>query len=142
MRKHILPSLLILALASGLAFAQTINRAIQLSQDTTGAFSIDTNNGIYFPGHILSTGRSPTIAGTGTPTIRGTDFAGEITMGTSGQTAIATFAQAFLSTPYCVASTNVTLASPLAVGASTTALSLTQPANTGNKIAYFCTSSS
>ncbi len=79
LRKYILPSLLILALAGSFAVAQTFVRAIQLSQDTTGAFAIDSNNGVYFPGHILSTGTgrpAPTVSsGATTPTIAGTDFA-------------------------------------------------------------------
>jgi len=140
-KRYALPSILILALAGGFAMAQTINRALQLSQDTSGAFSIDTQNGIYFPNHIFSTGRLPTVTGTGTPLIRGTDNAGQITMGSSGQTAIATFGRVWLTNPYCVVSTNVTLASPIAVHALTQTMTLTQPATTGNLVNYWCTAS-
>jgi hypothetical protein len=141
-KRYALPSLLILALAGGYAFAQTINRALQLSQDTSGAFSIDTNNGIYFPNHIFFTGRLPTVTGTGTPLIRGTDSAGQITMGSSGQTAIAVFGRAFLSTPYCIVSTNVTMLSPLWVTTALTSFTVNQVATSGNLVNYFCTSSS
>jgi hypothetical protein len=141
-KRYALPSLLILALAGGYAMAQTINRALQLSQDTSGAFSIDTNNGIYFPNHIFSTGRTPTITGTGTPLIRGTDSAGQITMGSSGQTAIAVFGRAFLTTPYCVVSTNVTMLSPLWVTTLLTSFTVNQVATSGNLVNYICLSSS
>lgn len=140
-KRYALPSLLCLVLAGGFALAQTINSALQLSQDTTGAFSVDTNNGIYFPNHVFSTGRVPTVVGTGTPLIRGTDNAGQITMGSSGQTAVATFARVWLTNPYCVVSSNITLASPIAVAALTQTMTLTQPANTGNLINYWCTAS-
>jgi hypothetical protein len=139
-KRYALPSLLILALAGGYAMAQTINRALQLSQDTTGAFSIDTQNGIYFPNHIFSTGRTPTVVGTGTPTIRGTDNAGQITMGASGQTAIATFGRVWLTNPYCVVSSDITI-SAVAVRALTQTLSLTTPATTGALVNYWCTAS-
>ena len=36
MRKYLLPSLLVLLLGAGFSFAQTINKALQLSQDTPG----------------------------------------------------------------------------------------------------------
>src|ERR1035437_5512276 len=87
MRKYLLPSALILLLGVGIASGQVINKALQLSQDATGSFSVDSYNGVYFPGHILSpTGGqrpAPTITGTGTPTIVGTDTAGLVTMGSS-----------------------------------------------------------
>lgn len=142
LKRYALPSALILLLAGSFAIAQTINRAVQLSQDTSGAFSVDTNNGLYLPNHLFFTGRTPTIAGTATPTIRGSDSAGAITMGTNATTAIATFARAWLSTPYCIASTNTQMLSPIAVGATTTTMSITQVSTSGNIVNYFCTSSS
>lgn len=139
-RRYLLPSLLILGLAGGLAIAQNINKALQLSQDNTGAFGVDSNFGVYFPGHILSTGTgrpSPTIAGTATPTISGTDVAGLVTTGTSATTATVTFGQAFLATPACVV-TSQTVATPVGYTASTTQLALTFTTATGLLINYWC----
>lgn len=144
MRKYLLPSALILFLGLGFAVAQTITRAIQLSQDTTGAFGVDLNNGVYFPGHILSTGSgrpAPTVAGTGTPSVAGTDTAGTITMGTSGTTATITFGQAYVTAPNCVVSWQSGLATTAISYAVTTAvIQLTQPATSANKITWHCMS--
>src|SRR5258708_7527019 len=90
MSKYIILSLLILALGLGLAVAQNITKTLQLSQDATGAFGVDTSNGVYFPGHILSTGKpAPALTAcvtAGTPTLVGTDFSGVITAGTTAST--------------------------------------------------------
>lgn len=144
MRKYLLPSALILLLGLGFALAQTYISALQLSQDTTGAFSVDTNNGVYFPSHILTVGTpAPTITGTGTPTITGTDTAGLITMGTSATTAVAVFGRAYLTTPYCIVVPQVT--TPIQLTSyvpGTTTIFITQASNSGNKYNYFCTSKS
>jgi hypothetical protein len=147
LRRYILPSLLILACASGLAFAQTINKALQLSQDARGAFGVDTTNNVYFPGHILNTGAATsavTISGTGTPTISGTDVAATITMGASATTAIVTFGRAYVSVPHCVLSnqTAVSTTSNIAYTLLATSISIAQPTTSGNKINYFCTAAS
>jgi hypothetical protein len=142
LRRYILPSAIILGWALAFAGAQNINKAIQLSQDNTGAFGVDTNNGVYFPGHILSTGTgrpSPTIAGTATPTIAGTDSAGLVTTGTSATTATVTFGQAFLTAPECVVSSQ-TAATPVGYTTSTTQLALTFTTATALKINYWCPS--
>jgi len=142
MKKYLLPSLLILCLAGTYALAQTITRALQLSQDTTGAFSVDTNNGVYFPGHLLfpSTPRpGPSITGTGTPTISGNDTSGVITMGSSATTATVVFGTAFVTAPACVLGWQAVLAAET-YSTSTTALTITQTSATSNKIGYFCPS--
>lgn len=146
MRKYLLPSILALLFASALAGAQTINKAIQLSQDASGAFGVDTTNNVYFPGHINNTGSAGpavTIAGTGTPTISGTDVAATITMGASATTATATFGRAYVSTPNCVVSWQGGLATTaVSYTTTTTRIALAQPATSGNKVNYFCTSAS
>lgn len=147
LRQYLLPSALILSLAAGIAGAQTINKALQLSQDARGAFGVDTTNNVYFPGHILNTGAAGpaiTVVGTGTPTISGTDVAGTITMGASATTAIATFGRAYVSVPHCVLSnqTAVSTASNIAYTLLATSISITQPSTSGNKINYFCTAAS
>jgi hypothetical protein len=144
MRKYLLPSLIMVVLGAGLALAQNFNRAIQLSQDTTGAVLVDTAINVYFPGHVLSTTQlngTPTIAGTGTPTLVGSDGAGLITMGTSGTTATVTFSQTWLAVPSCVVSWQVTLTpltTPVSYQVATTNLAIQQPAFTGAKINYWC----
>lgn len=145
MRKHIVPSLLILCLAGGLAGAQTINKALQLSQDATGAFSVDSFNGVYFPGHILSpTGGArpaPTVTGTGAPTIAGTDTAATVTMGTSATTATVTFGTAYVSVPTCmITPQNAFSTTNIAMVPATTSIALTQNSTSGNKVGYFCVS--
>lgn len=144
MRRYILPSALILALSGALAIAQTFTKAIQLSQDTTGAFSVDSNNGVYFPSHINTTGTPrPTITGTGTPTISGTDTAGLVTMGASGTTATAVFGRAYLSVPFCVVTWQAPMngtATPIGYTLNTTSIAITQGATSGNLINYMCMS--
>lgn len=145
MRKFLLPSLLILALAGSGAVAQSITKALQLSQDALGAFGVDTNNNVYFPAHILNTGRSvplPTVAGTGTPTISGTDVAATITMGASATTATATFGRAYLSVPNCVVTWQSRANTTISYTLATTSISVVQPAQSANKVNYFCTGAS
>ena len=142
MRKYLLPSVLILLVAGAVAGAQTINKALQLSQDARGAFGVDTTNNVYFPGHILNTGAAgpaPTVVGTGSPTISGTDVAGTITMGSSATTALATFGRAYVTAPKCVVTWTSTVAN-MAYGTSVSTLNLTQTSTSGNTVNYFCTS--
>ena len=129
-----------------LAVSQTFTRSIQQSQDLTGAFLVDSNQGIYLPGHILSpttntTRPVPTVTGTGTPTVSGTDTAGLITMGTSGNTAVLTFGQPFLSVPSCVVTWQSNLTT-MTYTVLTGSLNIGQTATSGNKINYFCPSAS
>src|SRR6266567_3881877 len=101
MKKYLLPSALILLLGLGFALAQTITRAVQLSQDTTGAFSVDSNNGFYFPGHVLSIGTpAPSFIGNGGGTVTGTDFQGAVIL--QGITGSVIFGRAYLTLPSCV----------------------------------------
>ena len=148
MRKPLLPCFLILALAGGFAFAQTITRALQLSPDTTGSFSVDTNNGVYFPGHILTpTGRpspvlSACVAGTG-GSFAGTDFSGTFTQGNTASTScVVTFGTAFVTAPNCSVTWNTGPLAAMSWTTSTTALTITQTSATTSKISYICTSAS
>ena len=147
MRKYLLPSALILVLGLGFAVAQNITKALQLSQDATGAFGVDASNNLYFPGHILSPTAGklvPSITGTGTPTLVGTDTAGLITMGTSATTATAVFGTAYLSVPWCVVSwQNLgSTTTPVSYTLATTSIALTQGTTSGNLVNYFCTGKS
>ena len=130
MRKYLAP--IVICLIGGLAFAlaQNINKALQLSQDSTGAFGIDTNNNVYFPAHILNNGPgTPTVvaaAGT-TPTIIGTDNQGTISGGTAGTTSTLTltFNKAFLAAPACMLASQNPAVSPLAYNVAPTGINIT-----------------
>lgn len=143
-RKHILPSILILGLAGGIAFAQTITKALQLSPDTTGAFSVDSNSGVYLPGHILygpgTLRPSPVLTSCGTaPALAGTDAVGTVTMGTGSPTGcVITFGTAYLTAPTCVVNWVATPLASQSWTTSTTALTLTQTGTSSNKASYFC----
>jgi hypothetical protein len=145
MRKYILPSLLILGLGLGFAYAQT--KSVQLSQDATGTIGYDTGGGVYFPGHILSNtkvGPAPVLSACitgGTPTLTGTDFSGAIVAGTTASTScVVTFGTAFVTAPNCVVSWQSGPLAAMSWATSTTALTITQTSNASSKIAYVCTS--
>lgn len=146
MRKYLLPALLILGLAASAAVAQTFTKALQLSQDTSGAFLVDSSNNIYLPKKLMSpTGLvnnpAPTISGTGTPTIAGTDTAGLVTMGASATTATVVFGTAYGATPNCVVTwqaPNGGTTSPIGYTTTTTRIALTQGATSSNLINYMC----
>lgn len=143
--RFLLPSLLVLVLAGGLAVAQTFTRALQLSQDTSGAFGIDSSNNLYLPKKLMfPTGGvgapAPTVTGTGTPTISGTDAAGTITMGSSATTATVLFGTAYGATPNCVLSPqNAFTTTNISYTIVTTSIAITQNSTSANKINYFCT---
>ena len=147
MKKLLLPSLLILAFGLVLAHSQNINKSIQLSQDPTGKFNVDTNNNSYWPGHFLSIGPTPapilTSCGT-SPTILGTDTAGTIVVGTGSPATgcIVTFTQAYLLKPYCVAVSQNPATSPAAYSTATTSITFTTPtALNGATLNYWCSGS-
>lgn len=148
MRKYLASILLILGLACGLAYAQNITKSVQLSQDGLGLIGYDTSNGVYFPGHILSTVRgapAPTVAGatcgTTAPAITGTDFAGTVTVGTSATTScVVTFGTAFVTAPTCVVSPKSTILAAFSFATSTTALTVTQTSTANNTFTYICSS--
>jgi hypothetical protein len=108
MRKYLLPSLLILAGLCALAWAQTVTKSVQLSQDPTGLVGYDTNNGVEFPGHINSTPRGtpanvPVLSTCGTaPSFTGSDNALRLTTGSAATTCTVTFGVAFVTAPACV----------------------------------------
>ena len=148
-RRYVLPSLLVLLLGGIYAGAQTINKALQLSQDNTGAFSVDSFLGVYFPGHILSpTGGArpaPTASsGATTPTIDGTDTTGLITVGAAATTVTATFGTAYITIPRCLVSANGTITTTISYTVATTSLAITASGAAGanNKYTYWCASAS
>lgn len=142
MKKYLLPSALILVLGLGYALAQNINKAIQLSQDATGAFGVDSSNNVYFPAHVLNTALAgaPTVAAAaGTVTITGSDFAGTVVgAAASTSTVTVTFKAAYLAAPTCVLISQNSATSPLAYNAVATGINITTAmgASTAN---YVCT---
>lgn len=148
MKKLLAPVLLILSLTFGLAYAQNITKSVQLSQDGTGTIGYDTSNGVYFPGHILSTVRgspAPTVTGstcgTTAPAITGTDFAGTVIVGSSATTScVVTFGTAFVTAPTCVVSPKSTILAAFSFATSTTALTVTQTSTASNTFTYICSS--
>lgn len=149
MRKYILPCLLILGLGALAANAQSITKALQLSQDASGAFGVDTTNNVYFPGHILSTGAAgpaPVLTSCitgGSPTLVGTDFAGNITAGTTASTTCTvTFGRAYVTAPACIVAWKTGPLAAMSWTTSTTALTITQTSNASSQISYICTAAS
>lgn len=143
--RFLIPTLLVLVALGGIAVAQTFTRALQLSQDTSGAFGVDSSNNLYLPRKLmfptgLATATAPTVTGTGTPTISGTDSAGTITMGSSATTATVLFGNAFGAVPNCVLSPqNAFTTTNISYTLATTSIAITQNSTSGNKINYFCT---
>ena len=101
MQKYILPSLLILACAAGVALGQTITR---FSNDPSGAIGVDSNASVYFIRHVLNNDPRPPVLSTcgGSPTIVGNDMVGKITTGSAATTCTVTFALAFAVAPACI----------------------------------------
>lgn len=146
-RKYILPCLLILGLGLALATAQNITKSVQLSQDGSGTIGYDTSNGVYFPQHILSTirgGPAPTVAtncGTTGQTVTGTDFNGQITIGSSVATVCAlTFGTAYNTAPTCVASPASGVLAAFSYVTAVTGITFTQTSTANNRITYICSS--
>ncbi len=137
-----------IAAFGGLAIAQTINSSLQLSQDPRGPFGVDINQGVYFPGHILTpVGRPAPVltacsAGTG-GSFAGTDYAGTFTQGNTASTScVVTFGTAFVTAPNCTVTWNTGPLAAMSWTTSTTALTITQTSATTSKISYICTSAS
>lgn len=90
-------------------------------------------------GTIGTAGTIPTVTGTGTPTIASgsTDTAGEVTSGTSATSVVITFSSAKSTAPFCTVTPQTQLAA-FAYTISTSAITITQTATTGEKIDYNC----
>lgn len=84
-------------------------------------------------------GDLPVVTGTGTPTIAtgSSDTAGEVTSGTSGTSVVITFAKPFAAAPFCVVKPQLQIAS-FTYTISTTAITITQTATTGEVSDYIC----
>lgn len=141
-KRYLLPSALILALGLTVGIAQNINKALQLSQDPTGAIGVDANNNIYFPGHFLTQASAPTLSSCGTtPTIAGSDSWATIVTGTTTTACTVTFRQAFLAAPFCVLAAPGTSVVPFTYTTQTTSIIVTfTGTNSALRVNYFCPS--
>lgn len=127
MKRIFLASLTVICLGLGLAIGQNITRSVQLSQDPTGPFGVDSLFGVFFSNHVNTNQvASPTVGNCGTsPTFTGTDTAGEMIEGSGTVTNCSmTFARAYTATPYCVATSSSTT-TPVAVLASPNGFNVT-----------------
>lgn len=81
----------------------------------------------------------PVPTGTGTPTITAgsTDAAGEVASGASATSVVITFSSAKTNAPFCLVTPQTQLLA-FAYTISTTAITITQTATSGEKIDYFC----
>jgi hypothetical protein len=103
MRK-LLVTALALSLLAGAAWAQTITRSLQGSQDPRGPVGLDSNYNAYLPNHLLATQGigsqiTPTVVG-GTLYTSATDLAGVIA--TTATSMGITFGTPFVQIPACI----------------------------------------
>jgi hypothetical protein len=88
---------------------------------------------------IIAGGTTASVGSCGTsPAITGTDLAGVVTVGTPGGTGcVITFSGTKAAAPKCVVTWQTNIASMIYT-VSTTAITITQTATSGNKINYVC----
>lgn len=79
-----------------------------------------------------------TSCGTGSPTISGSDLAGEVVLGTAATGCIITFNVAYAATPYCTVTWQTTPGLVQTYTVSTTAITLAQTSASGDKVNYTC----
>lgn len=127
MRKLLLPFAALIAIGIGLATAQNITKSVQMSQDPTGVIGVDTNNNIYFPAKVVTTGRTPTLGGgLASSTVSGSSLAGIITAaGAASSAGSLTFATAYTTAPYCIVQATNPGTSPVAYNVVATGINIT-----------------
>lgn len=140
-RSLLLPSIVLILGLSIYAGAQNINKALQLSQDPTGSFGVDTSNNVYFPAHVLGSGTAPVVSSCGTtPSILGTDIAGQVTEGSTVAVCTVTFNTAYLAKPWCVVTAQTAnTTSPISYIPYTTGIYVSHSAQAAGQVwNYFC----
>lgn len=124
-----------------LVFQTTLGTAASGTQNTlaTAMTLKGCTQSVVFASGISSTGTIPTVTGTGTPTIAtgSTDTAGEVTSGSAATSVVITFAAPKTNAPFCAVTAQTQLVA-FAYTISTTAITITQTATTGEKIDYVC----
>lgn len=111
---------------------------VRLADDSADASF--TAKAASFSGDLTFTGTAPTPTGTGSPvmTTGSTDSAGQVTSGTAATSVIITFASAKTNAPFCTVTAETQLVA-FAYTVSTTAITITQTATSGELIDYHCT---
>lgn len=102
---------------------------------TTTAFDI-TNTG-----HIIASSTNPVLSSCGTsPTMKGSDVWGEITVGATATGCTVTFAQAWSAAPVCtISNQSMSITSALSYTISASALTISQAVGLGgDKIDFYC----
>lgn len=91
-------------------------------------------------GHMSAPGTAPAVSscGTGSPSVTGSDIAGQITTGTSATTCTLTFKTAYAAAPGCVMSDKTLVSHITSYTVSTSAIVLTMTSNSGDVISYIC----
>lgn len=115
------------------------------AQDVVGAttknYAIWTNVGkVHLGDHVALAGAGPVISSCGTtPTVAGSDTAGEVTTGTGSPTACTiTFSAAYAAQPYCLLEDRSALANLTSYTVSTSAIVVTNTAASSQKLVYTC----
>lgn len=93
------------------------------------------------PDHLATAqATAPALTSCGTsPSIVGTDTAGEVTLGTGTPTGCTiTFNVAYVAAPYCVVTWQATPLASQSYTISNTAITLTQTATSSDKVDYIC----
>lgn len=104
-----------------------------------GSFTSPASGSLVFPDAFTFTGTIPTVTGTGTPAITtgSTDTAGEVTGGTLATSIVVSFSSTKANAPFCTVTAQTQVAA-FAYTISTTAITITLTATTGQKIDYVC----
>lgn len=113
--------------------SSTNSTSVNVQDVSNNVFTTISNTGITFFSTI------PVVTGTGSPTIvtGSSDTAGEVTAGASATSVIISFSATKTNAPFCVVTSQTQLAA-FAYTISTTAITITQTATSGNKINYHC----
>lgn len=108
--------------------------------DTTRNTMTLTASGFSWDKHQGNNGTAPAVTSCGTsPSIVGSDTAGEVTTGTGTPTACTiTFNVAYSAQPYCIVANRTALANLTSYTVSNSAIVLTTPAASSQKIPYHC----
>lgn len=116
------------------------NSYFAAKQDVLGYTPVRKNGDVML-GLLRFSMTAPTLSSCGTsPSVRGNNQSGEVTMGTGSPTGCTiTFASAnpWSAAPSCVVSWQANLAS-MVYSYNTTALTLTQTGTSSNKVNYWC----
>ena len=90
-------------------------------------------------GHVRTGSAAPSLSSCGTsPSISGSDTAGEVTMGTTSTGCVITFAVAFAAAPYCVVTFQNSPLASQSYSVSATAITTVQTSTSNNKLNYNC----